>query len=458
MKIFWGLVFLGLMSSFNAQQTAVVSEHYDFPKIKSSVTMPLKIPLIEISNVINATVPQLIFTDDSYTDNNNDQFKVKVWKTRPIRLVGGTSQNLRIEVPLKIWAEKGIGTFGMYTYQNTTFETVMYFNSQLTLNSNWTITTKTAPMGFKWVTKPVLDFGKIQVPISALIESSLAKQQSDFCKTIDGMMQQRLNFQPYVLMAWNQFSEPFSISEEYNTWLKISPQNIHVSPLVFYGNQIEVNIGVDTYSETFTGAKPSSSPIIKTIPNFTAVSTLPQRFLLQTTANIPFAEAQKIAQKIFLNRSFDFHDDKSKIKITGIDVYEDKDRMMLEVQMDDAVQGTAFISGVPVYDEAKRKIVLKDTKFRLKTKNILHKAATLLFHGKIVKMIEQEYGIPTAEIEDSSRKSIEQSFSKSYYQGLKMQGKVFGLKPSQILANAGGITVVIDTEAQLMLLVEGLRF
>ena len=84
--------------------------------------MPVKIPLSEIGNLINASVQNLIFEDNSYTDNNNDQFKVKVWKTRPIRLVGGTKQNLLIEVPLKIWAEKGIGTLGIYSYQNTTFE------------------------------------------------------------------------------------------------------------------------------------------------------------------------------------------------------------------------------------------------------------------------------------------------------------------------------------------------
>ena len=134
--------------------------------------MPVKIPLSEIGNMINASVPALIFQDDSFTDNDNDQFKVKVYKTRPIRLVGGTKQNLLIEVPLKIWAEKGIGTFGLYNYQNTTFETVMYFNTQILFNNNWTMVTKTTPMGYKWVTKPVLDYGRIKVPITALIESS----------------------------------------------------------------------------------------------------------------------------------------------------------------------------------------------------------------------------------------------------------------------------------------------
>ena len=418
--------------------------------------MPVKIPLSEIGNLINASVQNLIFEDNSYTDNNNDQFKVKVWKTRAIRLVGGTQQNLLIEVPLKIWAEKGIGTLGIYSYQNTTFETVMYFNTQLTFNNNWTMTTKTSPMGFKWVTKPVLDFGKIKVPITSLVETSLKQQQAEFSKTIDEMMISQLNFQNYAVMAWNQFSQPFNISEDYNTWLKITPVSVNISPLVFYGNQIEANIGIDTFSETFTGKKPPSTVPIKTIANFNSVQSLPQKFLLQTTANIPFNQATKIAENMFLGKEFDFREGRSKIKITSVNVYGEENRVMIEAATEGTIDGVSYISGIPVYDDVKRKIVLTDTKFKLKTKNILQKTATLLFQGKIVQMIEDEYGIPTAELEDSSKKSIEETFNKEYYRGLKMQGKVYKLKPSQILLSPVGITAIIDTEAQLKLLVQGM--
>ncbi|MGZ8526813.1 MAG: DUF4403 family protein [Kaistella sp.] len=457
MQKFFTLLFLIMvLNLFSQQNVRAAEDQYNFPKIKSSVTMPVKIPLSEIGNVINGSVKHLIFEDNSYTDNNNDQFKVKVWKTRPIRLVGGTRQNLLIEVPLKIWAEKGIGTLGIYTYQNTTFETVMYFNTQLTFNNNWTVTTKTSPMGYKWVTKPVLDYGKIKVPITSLVELSLTKQQADFCKTIDEMMASQLNFQKYAVMAWNQFAEPFNISEDYSTWLKISPLSVNISPLVFYRDQIEANIGIDTFAETFTGKKPASSALVKTVANFNSVQTLPQRFLLQTTANIPFSEAEKIAESMFLGKEFDFREGKSKVQITSLKVYGQEERIMIEAATDGAVEGISFISGIPVYDATKRRIVLTDTKFKLKTKNILQKTATLLFQGKIVQMIEDEYGIPTGEIEDSSKKSIEGAFNKEYFKGLKMQGKVFTLKPSKIIVNSSGITTIIDTEAELKLQVQGM--
>ena len=444
---------LSFVSIFGQTNVDNQLANYNFPKIKSSITMPVTIPLSEISNMINASVKELIYQDDSYTDNNNDQFKVKVWKTRPIRLVGGTNQNLLIEVPLKIWAEKGIGTLGVYTYHNTNFETVMSFNTSLSLRNNWTIATNTQPNGFKWVTKPVLDYGKIKIPITSVVEKNLKEQQEKFAKTIDQQMATQLNFQQYAVMAWNVFSQPFNISEEYNTWLKVSPVGVNITPLTFYANQIDANIGIDIYSETFTGSKPDASQPVKTAPNFNVIPVLADHFILQTTANVPFSEATNIARNMFLNKEYDVRG--SKIKIKDIKVYGVENRVMIEAETEGYVNGKAFISGIPVYDDVKKKIVLSNTKFNLRTANILQKTATLLFKGKIVKMIEDEYGIPTLELEQTSKKSIEESFNKEYYKGLKMSGRVFNVKPSSILLNPSGITAVIDTNATLKLIVNG---
>ncbi len=412
--------------------------------------MPVRIPLAEVSKMVNSSVKDLIFEDNSYSDNNNDQFKIKVWKTKPIRLVGDVNNRIFIEVPLKIWAEKGIGTLGVYTYQETTFETVMYFVASMEFKNNWTVVTSTKPNGFKWVVKPVLTFGKIKIPITGLVEKSLKEQQAEFCKTIDSHMASQLNFQQYAVLAWNSFSQPFKISDEYDTWLKVTPINVNISPLKFYGDAIDTTIGIDVFTETFTGLKPESSQPIRTAMNFSFVPLMNEGFLLQTTANIPYSEATEIAEKMFLNKEFDVRN--SKVKITDIKVYGKDDRIIIEAGTEGYVKGKSFICGIPVYDKATRKIVLSQTKFKLKTGNVLQKTASVLFQGKIVKMIEDEYGIPTSELEVSSQKSIEEAFNKEYYKGLKMNGRVFKLEPSKILINNSGLTAVIDIQAGLRLM------
>jgi hypothetical protein len=91
---------------------------------------------------------------------------------------------------------------GLYTYQNTTFETVMSFNAVLNFQNNWTIRTQNQwfPMG----NKPVLDYGRIKIPITSLVKKVWWNNSRNSVKpsTANGSTA----FQQYAVMAWNVFT------------------------------------------------------------------------------------------------------------------------------------------------------------------------------------------------------------------------------------------------------------
>lgn len=436
--------------------TSFAQSIYQFPKIKSSISLPVSVPITEINNLVNQSVKGVIYQDNSFTDNDNDQFKVKVEKLGNISIKALTNNRLMISVPLKIWAEKGYGTLGVYAYNNTTFNLVMNFITSISANPNWKLDTKTTTAGFVWKEKPVLDYGKVKIPISGLIESTLKEQQTKFTTIIDDQIKNNFNLQPYLLQAWNQFSKPINISEEYNTWLKISPQNIQMTPLQIFADKIKTTVGIDLYSETFVGSVPTASAAISGIPNFQSISNISDLFNLQTTANISFQEATRLARVQFLDKEFEFRDGKSKIKIVAVSVYAKDDKVVVEATTEGDIAGTSYITGEPIYDPINHKITLTKTDFKLKTKNILYKAASVLFEGKIRKMIEQDYGIPLLDIENASKKSLNETFNKEYFKGIRLQGSVLDLKPSRFLVNPENITVVIDTKAQLQMIISGM--
>lgn len=434
------------------------NESYPFPKIQSSVAIPITLPISEIQRLVNQQITGLLYEDLSFEDHLNDQLKTTVEKDGEIILKPLTNNRLMISVPLKVWAQKGIGTLGVYHYQETQFKVVMNFISSIDLPPNWSLKTSTITAGFVWKEKPVLDFGKIKIPITPIIEKILVNQQKDFTSVIDAQIQQKMNLQPYITRAWNSFGLPIQVSEEYNTWLKITPQSIKMSPLEFYADQIKSTISVDLFSETFTGIKPDANPFLMAVPNYIPTQNLGNLFSMKTTANIPFTEASLLAKKQFEGKEFDFNAGKSKIKIDEIKVYPDHENVVIEVKTSGKVNGTSYIKGIPFYNVEKHTISFRKTEFILKTKNIFQKVLVSLFEGKIVKMIEQDFGIPLQEIEKSSKKSIEQSLNKEYHAGLKLQGKVTNLKPIQILIYPEFMTTVIDINAQLNLKIEGLSF
>ena len=440
--------------AFSQAETPV----YTLPKIKSNITLPVSLPISEINSLINQSVKGVLYEDQSYTDNNNDQFKVKVEKQGNIAIKALTGNRLMISVPLKIWADKGYGTFGVYVYKDTNFNLIMNFITEISAANNWKLNTKTTTAGFVWTQKPVLDYGKIKIPIAPLIESTLKEQQAKFTTIIDQQIKSQFNLQPYLVMAWNQFSKPINVSEEYNTWLKISPQSTYMSPLQVFQDKIKTTIGIDLYSETYVGQVPLATRDVNTIPNFTLNPNLPNIFNLQTTANISFDEAKRIAKQQFLNKEFAMRSEDKKVKITDIKVYQEKENIVIEAQTSGEVNGTAFIKGKPFYNAEEHKIKLNVTDFNLKTKNFFQKALTVLFEGKIRRMIEKDYGIPLLDIENSSKKNMIENFNKEYVKGIKLQGNVMDLKPTQFLLSEKYITIVIDTKAQLQMNVSGLSF
>lgn len=429
---------------------------YTLQKIKSNITLPVSLPISEINSLVNQSIKGVLYEDQSYTDNNNDQFKIKVEKQANITIKALTNNRLMISVPLKIWAEKGYGTLGYYMYQDTNFNLVMNFITSLTAMPDWKLNTKTTTAGFVWTQKPVLDYGKVKIPIASFIESTLKEQQSNFTTVIDEQIRSKFNLQPYLVTAWNQFSKPINVSEEYNTWLKITPQNTFMSPLQVFQDKIKTTIGIDLFSETFVGQIPMATKNVSSVPNFSLKSDLSNQFNLQTTANISFDEATKLARQQFLNKEFPLNNEKNKVKVNDIIVYPEKDIIVIEIKTEGGVNGTAFIKGKPVYDAVNHKITLSDTDFNLKTKNLFQKALTVLFEGKIRKMIEKDYGIPLLDIENNSRKSLTENFNKEYYKGIRLQGKVLDLRPTQFLLSEEYITIVIDTKAQLQMNVSGL--
>jgi hypothetical protein len=315
---------------------------------------------------VNQQITGVLYEDHDFENNNSDQLKTKVEKDGNIAIKALTNNRLMFSVPLKIWAEKGLGTLGVYTYQETNFKVVMNFISNLDFQQNWSLKTNTTTAGFVWKEKPVLDFGKVKIPLTSIIEGVLIKQQKEFTSVIDTQIQQKMNMQPYLVMAWNQFAAPIQVSEEYNTWLKITPQTVKMSPLEVYADKIKSTISVDLFSETFTGIKPAANPLVKNIPNYIPAQNLGNNFIMKTTANIPFTEANAIAKKQFQGKEFDM--EKSKIKVEDIKIYPENDLVVIEIITSGKVNGTSFIKGNLVYDAVKHKIGFTKTDFRLKTK------------------------------------------------------------------------------------------
>ena len=137
-------------------------------KIPSNISIPFDIAMSDIENQTNKLMNGLIYEDNSYTDDNNDNFKCKVWKKSNILVTAATNDVFDFTVPIKVWVEKGIGAFGIMKYIPLDFEMNLKFSTRFTIKPDWSVQTFTSPNGFEWITKPKVNVG-FDVPLDFII-------------------------------------------------------------------------------------------------------------------------------------------------------------------------------------------------------------------------------------------------------------------------------------------------
>jgi len=430
------------------QNTAVNAETQ---KIKSTIAVPIDIDYVDIEKMLNQSVTGLIYEDNSYTDNDQDEFKIKVWKKGNITIKPNTTNQLKISVPLKVWAEKGIGALGYVSYQATEFELILNFKTVFSIRPDWVIKTVTTPDGYTWVTKPVLKYKYVDVPITPIVANVLDKQHPMFAKKIDEQVVTALDMKPYALQVWNLLNTPFQLSEEYESWLTIHPSGVQMTPLKAQKNNIVSTIGLNVISETSVGKKPVTSLITASsqVPNLTLVKDVPSTFSVETVADISYSYASELANKSFQFQKIDFLNGKKSVVVDEIIVMHEADMMILSTKLSGDVKGTVIIEGRPYYDSLAQRLALKDVVFQLKTKNLFQKSASWLFNGKIETMIEKDYGIPVGDMIKLANTSLLSTLNQTPYPGVIMKGTVASFKPTDVVLNEEGITILILTKGQM---------
>ena len=442
-----GFLIISLTIS-EGQNTAVNAETQ---KIKSTIAVPIDIDYVDIERMLNQSVTGLIYEDNSYADNDQDEFKIKVWKKGNITIKPNTTNQLKISVPLKVWAEKGIGALGYVSYQATEFELILNFKTVFSIRPDWVIKTVTTPDGYTWVTKPVLKYKYVDVPITPIVANVLDKQHPMFAKKIDEQVVMALDMKPYALQVWNLLNTPFQLSEEYESWLTIRPSGVQMTPLKAQKNNIVSTIGLNVISETSVGKKPVTSlnTASSQVPNLTLVKDVPSTFSVETVADISYSYASELANKSFQFQKIDFLNGKKSVVVDEIIVMHEADMMILSTKLSGDVKGTVIIEGHPYYDSLAQRLALKDVVFQLKTKNLFQKSASWLFNGKIETMIEKDYGIPVGDMIKLANTSLLSTLNQSPYPGVIMKGTVASFKPTDVVLNEDGITILILTKGQM---------
>jgi len=427
----------------------------------SVLNVPVEIPVAEIEKQINNQIKGLIYDDNSYEDEGNDNLKAKVWKISPIKVVAIDSSFL-FEVPLKIWVSAGykVSPLGMTMsgYKDTEFSIRIRLISKIGIAPSWQIKSETYVDSYDWISEPNIRVAGINIPIKGMVSRMLNKNFEKITDAIDEQVASNLELKKNAELAWNIARQPVMLAKEYDTWLVIRPTGVEMTPLLAKNNILRSVIGIKGYTQTITSAvKPAVAPVQK-LPDLRIVDKVQDDFKIGLISLVSYEDAARLATRQFAGEKFSFLGGKYHVEVTSIEMYGQNDRLVIKAGLKGSISGDIYLKGIPYYDPATQQLSLKSLDYDLDTKNSIVRTAGWLLQGQFSRMMEKRMVFPVGGQIADAKNTIQKTLANyKVTEGVVVKGILSDIVPDKVYLTPKHLYSVVFATGKVNLKVDGLK-
>ena len=424
----------------------------------SFVNLPISVKLKDVENQTNALLNGLIYEDNNIEDDN---IEMKIWKLAPITIENdkeSVDEKIKTVLPLKALVKYRIGTkkLGVELYNTKEFN----LNGVVTLMSdvsltNWKLNTKTELKSLDWNESPTMVvFGK-NVPVTYLMTPAIKIFKSKIEKSIDAAIEKSMDFKPNVLAALEKICTPFQMSEAYQSWLRIVPIEIYSTNAKLKNDTFLMEMGMKCTMETLIGNKPESK-FDATKITLKPVAKIPNQITANIAAVSTYTEASKIMTKNFAGQ--EFGSGNKKVKVQKVDIWHQKGKMVIALDVLGTVNGTIYLTGFPQYNEQTKEVYFDQLDYALDTKNKLMRTANWLAQGLILRKIQEScrYSI-VSNLEEGKQNMMAYLKNYSPMPGVFVNGKMEDIQFQKIQLTNKAIIAFIKINGTVKVAVDGLK-
>lgn len=427
----------------------------------SVLNVPVEIPVAEIEKQINNQIKGLIYDDNSYEDEGDDNLKAKVWKISPIKVVAIDSSFL-FEVPLKIWVSAGykVSPLGMTMsgYKDTEFSIRIRLISKIGIMPSWQIKSETYVDSYDWISEPNIRVAGINIPIKGMVSRMLNKNFEKITDAIDEQVASNLELKKNAELAWNIARQPVMLAKDYDTWLVIRPTGVEMTPLLAKNNILRSVIGIKGYTQTITSAVKPAVATVQKLPDLRIVDKVQDDFKIGLISLVSYEDAARLATKQFSGEKFSFLGGKYHVEVTSIEMYGQNDRLVIKAGLKGSISGDIYLKGIPYYDPATQQLSLKGLDYDLDTRNSIVRTAGWLLQGQFSRMMEKRMVFPVGGQIADAKNAVQKTLANyKVTEGVVVKGILSDIVPDKVYLTPKHLYSVVFATGKVNLKVDGLK-
>jgi hypothetical protein len=315
----------------------------------------------------------------------------------------------------------------------------MSFITDLDIDSLWNVKTKTNLSFHRWVEKPKLAIGGINIPIQTISDAVIKKSKTMIEQTIDDSVNENFTLKSKMQETMAMFDQPFKISPDVSGWLTIKPEVFQINKVV--NNKFSALGKINIKGLTsFTTYKPEPKPKNLKLPTVYWNENIPDSSVFRIFADIKTSDINPMLKANLEGKTFT--EGNKSITLSNIVTNCDYEYMRVVTDVAGTVNGMLIIKGKPKYDAAKNGFNIENIDIQLKTKNVIHKAAAWIGEGKIRNELEKQLKFSINDIMIEAQKNMDaqlKDFNTKHDLEMRIglgsaDVESFELKPGQIEA------------------------
>lgn len=426
------------------------------PAELSTIRVPVVVDLAAAITQAETAVPKEFkaSTDWMVVDRNAvGDFGIKFAAVRDPLRIDVTGQRLGATSRVRYWVEAAqripkpiVGgsfwqTLGTCGRGEPLREVEVGLESQVAVNSNWQITSKTAVRTPMFTNQCRMTFLKVNVTdrVAGAFTHALQKAAT----TVDQQIARQGNFRAIAEKAWDELQKPVPLDSGFT--LHLAPTGAGLLGLEGAGRTVTAVIGITARPsvtlETVSTQRLPLTPL--------AGAQLPEGFRVSVDGGLSFQELNRQLQRrlVGTTQKVDGH----TIDITGAEAYGSGDRIVLRLDLTGDVDGTIYFVGTPRYDPQSAMLSLADLDYSLETRQALLNVADWLYHEGFRSTVAQQarWGLQRGIAQVRAR--LETALNRELSRGVRSIASVGAVRPVGVYVTPTGLVARVAVDGTMRL-------
>ncbi len=426
----------------------------DFQPLPEQQLSYLNIPVVfdipQLQEKINEALPSMIYRDESFDNNNQDNIKLRISKRADIE-IDMNGNEASILAPLKVWAEgkvdKKVLGIKINKQKDIYFSVNLLFKSRLSISPDGDLLTATKLERITWVKEPTVKIAFVEISLKNIAERAILAQEAFMLEEMDKAAKEHVNVKKSLLEVWREIQKPILINRQFrNVWLLSKPVELSMTEIRSTSRYIYLTAGILAYLETaVANDKPEIDPLL--LPDISRNKDHVSHFDLKISGIFPYDDINQVIKDSLLGLSVTIAD--HKVSVKQANVFGAGDAVAIELDLTGDLEAKVYLRGVPEFDTSTYALYVSSMDFDLQTQEMLLATADWLFHDEFRDLIRQEIHLPLqAKVEEIPMRIKEALAKGKLGEKVAIELGEFRLNPHAIVIRPDGIHSIIGVKGR----------